>query len=154
MQTFLPFPCFAQSARCLTNDRVYNQVNEAVVIARTLLGLYPPTKTGRPGGWPYHPATRMWAGHTFALIDYAMVCYAESKRRGINVDPARFTELTDLQGVSVDTGMPHWFGDEAFHRSHRSNLIRKRPDVYRGQLGWSEPDDLPYVWPKPRTAEL
>jgi hypothetical protein len=41
---------------------------------------------------------------------------------------------------------PPWLGDEAFHASHRSNLLRKNPEWY-GQFGWTEPDDLPYVWP-------
>lgn len=41
---------------------------------------------------------------------------------------------------------PPWLGDEAFHRAHRSNLVRKLPDWYRAQ--WpDEPDDLEYVWP-------
>jgi hypothetical protein len=40
-------------------------------------------------------------------------------------------------------------GDEAFHASHRSNLLRKDRDYY-GAFGWTEPDDLPYVWPGQR----
>lgn len=43
-------------------------------------------------------------------------------------------------------GMPPWLGDEALHASHRSNLIRKDPEWY-GRFGWTEPPDLPYVWP-------
>ena len=42
--------------------------------------------------------------------------------------------------------LPPWFGDEAFHRSHRSNLLRKEPQWY-GQFGWTEPADLAYEWP-------
>jgi hypothetical protein len=43
-------------------------------------------------------------------------------------------------------------GDEAVHRSHRSNLIAKDPEFYRprfAELFGAEPDDLPSVWPGP-----
>jgi hypothetical protein len=45
-----------------------------------------------------------------------------------------------------NTGPPPWLGDNTFHASHKSNLLRKDP-VWYGQFGWSEPTDLPYVWP-------
>jgi hypothetical protein len=37
-------------------------------------------------------------------------------------------------------------GDEPFHRSHRSALVRKDPAYYR-PLFPDVPDDLEYVWP-------
>lgn len=33
-----------------------------------------------------------------------------------------------------------------FHASHRSNLLRKDP-VWYSQFNWTEPNNLPYVWP-------
>jgi hypothetical protein len=42
--------------------------------------------------------------------------------------------------------MPLWLGDPAVHAGYRSNLLRKDPEHY-GRFGWSEPPDLPYVWP-------
>jgi len=42
---------------------------------------------------------------------------------------------------------PAWLGTDTFHASHRSNLLRKDPDYY-GQWGWTEPSDLPYIWPQ------
>jgi hypothetical protein len=42
--------------------------------------------------------------------------------------------------------IPPWFGDDKFHASHRSNLLRKDP-VWYGKYGWIEPNNLPYVWP-------
>ena len=32
------------------------------------------------------------------------------------------------------------------HASHRSNLLRKDPEFY-GKYGWTEPDNLEYIWP-------
>jgi hypothetical protein len=37
-------------------------------------------------------------------------------------------------------------GDEEFHRSHRSNLLRKDPEFY-AEVADDVPPDLPYVWP-------
>lgn len=37
-------------------------------------------------------------------------------------------------------------GNNAFHLSHRSNLIRKLPSHY-GPLWPNVPDNLPYIWP-------
>jgi hypothetical protein len=48
--------------------------------------------------------------------------------------------------------LPSWVGDEALHRSHRSNLLAKDPAFYRPRFAerfGPEPDDLPYVWPEP-----
>jgi hypothetical protein len=44
---------------------------------------------------------------------------------------------------------PSWFGDEEFHRSHRSNLVRKAPEHYAPLFEPGLPADLPYVWPTP-----
>ena len=38
------------------------------------------------------------------------------------------------------------------HASHRSNLLRKDPEHYM-QFGWTEPPDLPYVWPVPMVKD-
>ena len=38
------------------------------------------------------------------------------------------------------------------HASHRSNLLRKEPAHYT-QFGWTEPPDLPYVWPVPMVKD-
>lgn len=52
----------------------------------------------------------------------------------------------------ADAGLlPPWLGDEPFHRSHRSSLLRKDPAHY-GPLFPGVPDDLEYVWPVRRTA--
>ena len=46
----------------------------------------------------------------------------------------------------ITWSMPPWLGDDAFHRSHQSNLVRKLPEHY-GDLFPDVPDDLPYIWP-------
>jgi len=123
MQTFLPHPSFFDSARCLDRARLGKQRVEA----RQLI-----TALKQGGGWANHPAARMWRGYTDALGAY----YDAG-------DGFSFVQH------SLDEGqipLPPWLGDRAFHASHRSNLLRKDPAHY-GQFGWTEPADLPYVWP-------
>lgn len=141
MQTFLPSKDFAESARTLDAKRLGNQRREA----KTLLN----------GGWPNHPASKMWRGYERALALYGVAISKEWFLRGYD-DNQRDWFLAKARELP-DTGLPHWLGDDDFHDSHRSNLMRKaRVDGlldWYGQFGWSVPDDLPYVWPKGRESE-
>lgn len=130
MQTFLPYESYALSAQCLDSRRLGNQRNEALVLLR--------------GKWPNHPASKMWRGHLFSLADYGIAVCHEWISRGYQ--DSRLPLFQELQQKEEDTGPPPWLGREDFHAAHRSNLLRKAPDWY-SQFGWSEPDDLPYVWP-------
>lgn len=101
---------------------------------------------GKSTGWANHPATRMWRGHESALVRYGEAVCLEWLRRGY-----RDTVLEKIRALVADGSPdrdPPWLGDEAFHRSHRSNLLRKAPEHYAGLLGFDVPDDLPYVWPE------
>ena len=135
MQTFLPYPDFAESARVLDDVRLGKQRVEAYQIVRTLRGV---TK-----GWRHHPAVKMWRGHENALVDYGLAMCAEWTSRG-RADTVAANLVAYRNGNAEDR--PRWLGDPAFHASHRSNLLRKDPAWY-GQFGWDEPDDLDYVWP-------
>lgn len=42
--------------------------------------------------------------------------------------------------------MPVWFGNEAFHSSHRAALLYKNEDYYR-QFNWEELPKYEYIWP-------
>jgi hypothetical protein len=63
--------------------------------------------------------------------------------------PQDFTEaatnLLRFEGTKTIT-LPKWLGNESFHLSHQSNLLRKNPDHY-SQFFMGIPNDLPYVWP-------
>jgi len=66
----------------------------------------------------------------------------EWMRRGYRNTLELHRESWDNTVVEV----PSWFGNEAFHASHRSNLLRKSYDWYF-RWGWRESIDLPYIWP-------
>lgn len=95
------------------------------------------------GGWSNHPAVKMWEGCESYLAGYGMAICGEWRDRGY--------KDTCLEKISIyfdplSFPKPFWYGDEDFHASHRSNLLRKDPEHY-GQFGWTEPHDLEYVWP-------
>lgn len=130
MQVFMPFPDARASVACLDSQRLGNQVyRECLTLIR--------------GGWRYHPAARIWAPHKRALALYALAGLDELARRGRDYPHHRATFESYLS--EPDTGWPALVGYEPFHRSHQSNLIRKKPDWY-GPMFPGVPDDLPYVW--------
>jgi Pyrimidine dimer DNA glycosylase len=151
MQTFLPVADFEDSARLLDSPRLGKQRVETLQILRALeLPDY---------GWANHPAVLMWRGRTPALVAYGLAMVRVWRERGF----ADSTEhqigefAPDVMGVPQgrlgdDGRLPSWLGDEALHRSHRSNLVAKDPGFYRSRFAerfGPEPDDLPYVWPSP-----
>lgn len=145
MQTFLPFADFDRSAGALDSVRLGKQRVETLQVMRALT---------IPGyGWRHHPAVRMWRGFRPALMAYQDAVCDAWERRG-HADTCRVKTLAELDAGRLDGAayrardfpLPPWFGDEAFHRSHRSNLLRKDPEFYEGIAG-DVPPDLPYVWP-------
>ena len=139
MQTFLPIPSFVESARCLDDKRLGKQRVEALQILKALRGEYSKT-----GAWENHPATKMWRGYETALGQYKNAMVSEWVARGFQNTMAWETTLDTFD-------MPWWWGDEAFHQSHQSNLLRKDPAFY-AQFGWKVPPTLPYVWPSKNTS--
>lgn len=141
MQTFLPLPDFAESARCLDPARLGKQRVEALQILRALaLPVY---------GWKNHPAVQMWGGNIASLTRYSLEMVDAWTERG-NADSTR-ASIAEFAPEAASAPLstlrhPSWLGDERFHLSHQSNLLRKWPEFYGAQFP-GVPDDLPYVWP-------
>lgn len=150
MQTFLPYADFARSARALDPKRLGKQRVECLQVVRGL--------TVEGYGWRRHPAVLMWRGHLEALGRYSLTCcevwVAEGRADTVadtlrtDLAAAGVTEVRDQAELAAAGALPPWLGDEAFHLSHRSALVRKDPEHYR-PLFPDAPDDLPYVWPAP-----
>jgi pyrimidine dimer DNA glycosylase len=149
VQTFLPYADFGETATVLDRRRLGKQRVETIQILRAL------TVAGY--GWRHHPAATMWAGYEEALVRYGLEICAVWCNSG-NADTCAATLVTDLaRGTGLETPrtqpelasaaeLPPWLGDPAFHRTHRSALLRKDPAHYRPIFG-DVPDDLPYIWP-------
>ena len=132
MQTFLPYPDFHASAKVLDMKRLGKQRVEALQILK--------------GSWPNHPASKMWRGHKRALAAYGVAVCEVWRSYGYK-DSCLEKILTLAENYPEDEKkMPPWLGDDTFHRSHRSNLLRKNPSHYNVFFS-DTPDNLEYVWP-------
>ena len=128
----MPYASYEDSVDCLDPKRLGNQI-------------YREAKTLVSGKWPNHPVSKMWINYRYSLCDYAIAGLFELKRRGRDY-PHWFKWFSDMQQTFENTGKPSFVGNEAFHESHRSNLLRKNKEYY-SQFNWQVPDDLPYIWP-------
>ncbi len=139
MQTFLPYPDFAESAKVLDYKRLGKQRVETFQLLNAIRGV---DKFGEPKqhkGWVNHPAAVMWRQYVPALHMYGRAMTLEWINRGYN------DTMLDRFEVYSDFELPYWFGREDFHISHQSNLLRKDFEFYASSFV-GVPDNLPYVW--------
>ena len=136
MNTFLPYSDFQKSAHCLDYKRLGKQRVEAWQIYLAL--------TQENYGWKNHPIVKMWKGYELALLYYGYIICQEWICRGYkdNMSKRFFTEIKNFKGKLT---IPNWLGNERFHASHRSNLLRKNKEYY-SKFNWKESDKLPYIW--------
>ena len=130
MQTFLPYESFTKSAQVLDWRRLGKQRVEGMQIIKAI-------ENPKPQGWKNHPIVKMWTPYVPALKQYTNIIITEWIGRGYNNN----MEFYDIDNVEY----PDWLGDERFHSSHRSNLLRKDFDWY-SQFKWIENSESPYVW--------
>lgn len=148
MQTFLPHPDFERSARSLDPKRLGKQRVECIQGVRGL--------TWETYGWKNHPAVKMWRGYEEALGRYSLVCcevwlelgFADTCAATVRADLAKvgITDIRTQPELAAVDALPPWLGDERFHGSHQSSLVRKDPAYYAPRFP-GVPDDLPYHWP-------
>ncbi|MFC5949296.1 MSMEG_6728 family protein [Pseudonocardia lutea] len=148
VQTFLPFPDFAASAKVLDDRRLGKQRVEALQILRAQI---------REGyGWQHHPAVRMWRGYPEGIAAYALAICEEWVARG-KADTVADSVRADLEAAGLPPPrtqselaaagrLPDWLGDDRLHGSHRRVLVRKLPEHYAPLFPDDEPDPA-YFWP-------
>lgn len=136
MQTFLPSPDFAQSAHALDWQRLGKQRVETKQIYLAL--------TQVDYGWKSHPAVNIWRNHTGALANYGIAICNEWRKRGYKDSLLPWFE----ERREANSSAPALIGYEPFHLSHKSALVRKKPEWY-GPLFPDVPSDLPYIWRLP-----
>lgn len=139
MQTFLPYKDFVKTAKCLDYRRLGKQRVEAWQIYLAI--------TQKNYSWKTHPIVKMWKGYEEVLLRYGYTICIEWISRGYKDTMAiRFLNEMKVFHSHIDIiKNPKWLGNEKFHASHRSNLLRKDKEYY-SQFGWKEKDNLPYVW--------
>ena len=149
MQTFLPYPDFADSVAVLDTKRLGKQRVEALQVLRAL--------TRTTYGWKRHPAVRMWVGYAEGVGTYGIASCLEWVARG-GADTVAGTIGVDLAEAGLPSvprtqreltragALPEWIGDERVHASHRAALVRKDPAYYGALFPDADPE-LPYFWP-------
>lgn len=140
MQTFLPYSDFYKSGCSLDQKRLGKQRVEVLQMLNKIRGV----TAGR--GWSNHPCTRMWSKTPNALVEYGVQICLAWRARGYK--DTCLEKIKKHFVASESTAMPHWLGTDELHLSHKSMLIQKNPDFYRG--AWPDvPDNLNYIWPEP-----
>lgn len=139
MITYLPFPDLIKSAEALDDRRLNKVRSDIVSILKACTE--PPPEDGKE-----HTAIKMWRGNEEFLIRYGMVVCSEWASRG-NADNTLAKIMKFKSDFTGETVPPEWWEDEAFHKSHQSQLLRLQPSHY-GEMFPETPDDLPIVWPR------
>lgn len=147
MQTFVPYPDFAESASVLDNKRLNKQLLEGRQIYKIL------SSKQNKGAWVNHPAVRMWRGYDNALFEYLRVVKDECIYRNIQTEK-NWNALVEMYKWNWERGdnivMPPWWGDERVHESHRNNLYVKDPEYYAEFVNDNRVtccDRCNYFWP-------
>ena len=137
MQTFLPYSDINESLKVLDNKRLGKQRVEAYQIISALTGR--PKLNGKPySGWLNHPCCILWKYNVPMLKVY----YNQSIREWIS---RGFKNTMQFEEINESVTYPDWWGNERFHDSHKSNLLRKDPLFY-SQYGWNVSPESPYTW--------
>lgn len=142
MQTFLPFQNFHETAHCLDRQRLGKQRVENLQIARAL--------NDPSYGWQNHPAVKMWRGHEYSLFRYQLnICNEWTSRGYKDTCLNKTVKVFENSDGIVGSSYPYWLGDDEFHLSHRSNLLRKDFEHYSKYFNHNNvPINMPYIWPE------
>lgn len=95
------------------------------------------------------PLRLMWQGYEVALAGYSIACCATLVAHGVNtgvqaLDLANTVDGLRANGDPAPMDIPPWLSDVDVLSSHRSNLMRRWPTLYK----WRRiPRDMPYLWP-------
>lgn len=149
MQTFLPYPDPAETARCLRTDDLLEQINDVL----TILGVLHETEST---GWALHPVVKMWAGYDVHLGNYGLVLIEEATHRtGLSAsvigDIAQKGDKIAWHLECATSGeytlvSPRWMTSPDLHEAHRSELLRRDPMYYRSFFP-TTPMDVNQYWP-------
>lgn len=111
------------------------------------------------GGWSNHPAAKMFKGHEYYFCLYNIALAKELFNRKKPDGSPKWNPLvckrwltfwmvnaSKYENKKGHNSKPSWLGDNNFHISHQSNLLRKDPQYY-SKFFLDVPHDLEYVWP-------
>jgi len=149
MQTLFPYPEYDESARCLRNLELANQISHTLIILDTL------HEVEGAGGWARHPAIEMWRGYEAQLCTYGLAMCDEYQSRGFNVLASQERINWHLASIATvddfEMGKPRWMEDASkflwLQRTHRSFLLGKDKKFY-AKYKWDVNPGIPLYFPK------
>lgn len=154
MQTFLPYADMKTSLQSLDRARLGKQRSENKQLLQQIIIRDADQQFDlRPGAIELldiptckmntarlnHPACEQWWAHAGALAIYHDLTIIVWQSRGYQNNMPFISKAGKHE-------LPKWWGDERFHSSHRSNLLRKDPKWY-GQFSWTDDPTVDYFWP-------
>lgn len=119
MQTFLPYSDFFKTAQVLDRQRLGKQRVECLQILKCLLE--------EENRWKNHPAVKMWKKYENCLVLYGIIICREWKSRGYK--DTCYEKIKQFYNLEKSLKFPLFIGNEEFHKSHQSNLIRKIQNI-------------------------
>lgn len=176
MQTFLPHDSFHASAQVLDRQRLGKQRVECLQILNAIIYPTTKGWVNHPCTKMWRATPSALLSYTVIVCqEWTRRGYKDTvKQKVLDLaveNPHVFTDLECIQTVrntqevigpdghvtgifaldiitEVHTSIwPWWMGDQEFHRTHQSNLVRKDPTYYRPFFP-DVPDSLPYIWPQ------
>jgi hypothetical protein len=152
MRIYTPYNSVKLNAAVLDEKTLGGQCNSSITILETL--------RGRSKGWQWHPGVTMWQGYEDLLVDHAVGFIKTWTAPPMNhpdlwtpklaklgyfrqIDLLTKTRYVRMPKQSLD--MPWWWGNQMFHMSNQSALLRIEPDWYDKFL--VVPNDICDWWP-------
>lgn len=143
MQVFSMHYDYLQTAKELD----YRRLGKQRVESWQILGSIQKKKNGATkGAWINHPCIRIWYDNELALVNYSIAMCEEWIRRGYkDTMLERFLRMKDdFENQNYDSSLPSLYGNDLFHLSHQSNLLKKDFNYY--SKFYNVPSDIPYYW--------
>lgn len=138
MHTLLPYSDFRECAKVLDSTRLNSQINEGLVILRSIAKVYDINPRTALSGWEGHTVAKLWIRHELQLARFLKELAEERLlNRPLSRDAAasltgrkeRYSQLIALIEWMEATGFPDrkpaLVGDEEFHSGFRALLLLK-----------------------------
>lgn len=144
--TWLPYPDYKESASALDSQTLILQVDHVLAVLDVLHETSTSTFKGAPDR-----LVNMWRGHEPQLCEYGLEILEEAQSRPADIRITKEDQdtlewhLDCASSGDFSLEKPKWFGDIDLHNSHKSGLLRLRPEYYRDKFDVSR--TLEIVWP-------
>ncbi len=128
LQTYLPYPSFVESAKCLDNKTLDKQRIDIQSILNSL---------STNDKYSSSQICKMWKGYEYALKYYYNCVVLEYEHRGFEnkLSPRYYLEVFFVHPTRPQWKFPPCIGAESFHLSQKKILLKNNPKWY-SKFNW------------------